>query len=54
MRGRDDNGSFPLGSGGRNVGANGDKQERGSVLESKVRLPTMEDVITALSPMLGW
>lgn len=52
MRGRDDNGSFPLGSRGCSVGQNGEKQERpqrGSVLESKVRLPTMEGVITALS-----
>lgn len=52
MRGRDDNGSFPLGSRGCSVAQNGDKQkraQRGSVLKSKVRMPTMEDVITALS-----
>lgn len=45
-------GSFPLGSHGCSVGQNGDKQERGSVLESKVRMPTMEDVIT--TSLLGW
>lgn len=52
MIGRDDNGSFPLGSRGCSVAQNGDKQkgaQRGSVLKSKVRMPTMEDVITALS-----
>lgn len=51
MRGRDDNGSFPLGSRGCSFAQNGDKQkraQRGSILKSKVRMPTMEDVITAL------
>lgn len=47
MRGRDDNGSFPLGSHGCSIGQKGDKQERGSVLESTVRLPTIKDMITA-------
>lgn len=49
MRGRDDNGSFPLGSRGCSYGQNGDKQERGSLPGYKNRLPTMEDVIAALS-----
>lgn len=51
MRGRDDKGSFPLGSRGCSIGLNGDKQERaqrGSVLETKVRMPTMEDMITGV------
>lgn len=44
---------FPLGHAGVAVGQNGDKHERaqrGSVLEPKVRMPTMEDAITASLP----
>lgn len=52
MRGRDENGSFPLGSRGCTVSENGDKQkknQRGNVLKSKFRMPTMEDMIKALA-----
>lgn len=40
---------FSLGSNGCRILQTGNKQERGSVLESKVRLPMMTDMITALS-----